>query len=187
MDPYFNNPSFDSFRNLTSKFDVSLIKNLITETKTGLPIRKDERKEKWNFPYYWANWIIGYMDEYTYDWEYLVAWQDWYIWNHYVVNWKFWASNHNWVMKFKEGVDLDYVKSILDVTKYDYLVSWWVIPKLTKEALLSIKIPLPPLLIQEKIANEVKGRIERAGILEREAREIYEEGKREVEGIILGK
>lgn len=185
LDPFFNNPSFNNFRNLQSNFDVFKLEDLITETKTWLPIRSDNRIENWLYPYYWANWIIWYMNDFTHDGNYIVAWQDWYIWNHYVVQWKFWASNHNWVMWFKNGINFDYIKAVLDISNYDYLITGWVIPKLTREALLSIKIPLPPLEIQEKIALEVKSRIEKAKILEIEAKEVYEKAKREVEGMIL--
>jgi len=50
----------------------------------------------------------------------------------------------------------------------------------------SLNLPLPPLDIQEKIANEVKSRIEKAKVLEMEAREIYGRSKKEVEEMILG-
>ncbi|MDQ7008713.1 MAG: restriction endonuclease subunit S [Candidatus Gracilibacteria bacterium] len=59
-------------------------------------------------------------------------------------------------------------------------------PNISHNEILDLEIPLPPLSIQEKISKEVKSRIEKAGILEKEAREIYESGKMEVEGIILG-
>lgn len=57
---------------------------------------------------------------------------------------------------------------------------------LSKEDILNIEIPLPPLEIQEKIALEVKSRIEKAKVLESEAREVYERAKRDVEEMILG-
>ena len=48
-----------------------------------------------------------------------------------------------------------------------------------------IKIPLPSLEIQEKIAIEVKVRIEKANILKVEAKEVYESAKKKVEEMIL--
>ncbi|MDD4151359.1 MAG: restriction endonuclease subunit S [Candidatus Gracilibacteria bacterium] len=48
-----------------------------------------------------------------------------------------------------------------------------------------LEIPLPPLEIQEKIALEVKSKIEKANVLESEAKEVYDKAKREVEEIIL--
>ncbi|MDR0423268.1 MAG: hypothetical protein LBH46_01625 [Rickettsiales bacterium] len=49
-----------------------------------------------------------------------------------------------------------------------------------------MEIPLPPLNIQKKIVNEIKGRIEKAKRLEVEAKEVYEVARSEVEGMILG-
>jgi len=48
-----------------------------------------------------------------------------------------------------------------------------------------LDIPLPPLEIQEKIVLEVKNKIEKAKVLESEAKEVYEKAKREVEEMIL--
>ncbi len=62
---------------------------------------------------------------------------------------------------------------------------WWAQPNISKTYLENLEIPLPPLEIQEKIATEVKLRIERAEKLQKEAGEIYESAKREVESIIL--
>jgi len=44
---------------------------------------------------------------------------------------------------------------------------------------------LPALEIQEKIALEIKSRIEKAKVLEKGAFEVYERAKREVEEMIL--
>jgi len=44
---------------------------------------------------------------------------------------------------------------------------------------------LPALEIQEKIALEIKSRIEKAKVLESEAKEVYERVKMEVEEMIL--
>ncbi len=49
----------------------------------------------------------------------------------------------------------------------------------------NLKIPLPPLEIQNRIAGEVKRRMQRAEQLQQEAREVLEQAKREVEKMIL--
>lgn len=167
------------------KYETVKIKDVAQEIRTWLPIRKDQRISDWNIPYYWANGIIWYMNDFTHDWEYLVVSQDWYIWNHYVVSGKFWASNHNRVMKVKEWINIHYVKAILDITNYEYLITWWVIPKLTKESLETIEIPLPQKEIQDEIANEVKSKMEKANELKKQANEIYEKTRDEIEKMIL--
>ena len=50
---------------------------------------------------------------------------------------------------------------------------------------LNLKIPIPPLEIQNKIAEEVKRRMQKAEQLQKEAKEILEKAKQEVENIIL--
>ncbi|RLE45533.1 N-6 DNA methylase, partial [Candidatus Woesearchaeota archaeon] len=48
------------------------------------------------------------------------------------------------------------------------------------------KIPLPPLAVQNKIAEEVKRRMQKAEQLQKEAKEVLEKAKQEVEKMILG-
>lgn len=61
-----------------------------------------------------------------------------------------------------------------------------IMSAINREAFLSIKIPLPPLSVQNKIADEVKKRMQKAEELEKEAKEELEKAKQEVEKIILG-
>ena len=57
---------------------------------------------------------------------------------------------------------------------------------ITIETIENFKIPLPPLPIQNKIAGEVKIRMQKAEQLQKEAKEELEKAKQEVERIILG-
>jgi len=56
-----------------------------------------------------------------------------------------------------------------------------------RESIKNILIPLPPFTIQQKIAEEVKLRREKAKTLTNEAKEIIIKTKGEVERIIIGK
>jgi len=93
-------------------------------------------------------------------------------------------------LKVKEGINHYYIKSVLSNRLFKILFEHEsigaVIKHLTPEKFLNLKIPLPPLEIQNKIAEEVKGRIKKAEQLRKEAREIVEKTKREVEKMILG-
>ena len=60
------------------------------------------------------------------------------------------------------------------------------VPNMNLEELSNLQIPLPPLKIQEKIAKEVKSRLEKAEKLKQEAKENLERAKQEVEKILLG-
>ena len=57
---------------------------------------------------------------------------------------------------------------------------------ITIETIENFKIPLPPLSVQNKIADEVKKRMQKAESLQKEAKEELEKAKLEVEKIILG-
>jgi restriction endonuclease S subunit len=57
---------------------------------------------------------------------------------------------------------------------------------LSPKDFLKIFIPLTPFPIQERIANEVQKRRERAKRLKEEAKELLEKATREVEEFILG-
>ncbi|MGB1206905.1 MAG: restriction endonuclease subunit S [Chitinophagales bacterium] len=188
FDPFYHQKEFDFYKNPTSNYPVIKIKDISKSIQTGLPIRKDFRVKNGQYPYFGANGIIGYMQKYTHDGKYLIVAQDGYIGNHYVINGKFWASNHNWVLKLDETkVNFDYLKYILDITNYKYLVTGGVIPKLTKSSLKKIKIPLPPLSEQEKIASHISSLREQAKLLQAAASKALEEAKAEVEKMILGK
>lgn len=185
-DSSFNSIKNNYYKNIISKYKNISFSQLNQSMQTGLPIRKDNRETNGRHPYYGANGIIGYMNEFTHDGKYLIIGQDGYIGNHYVVNGKFWASNHNWVIKLNDDVNINYIKYFLDVWNYDYLITGGVIPKITKDAVNSIKIPLPPIEIQNKIANHIQQLRDEAKILKDEAIQIYEDTKKEVEDIILG-
>lgn len=186
FDPFYYQKYFNYFKYPSSLFPIRKIKEIIEDIKTGLPIRKDLRINDGKYPYYGANGIIGYMNEFTHNGLYLVVGQDGHIGKHYVVEGKFWASNHNWVIKLQNNINYVYIKEFLDIWNYNYLVTGGVIPKLTKEALESIKTPIPPLEKQNEIANYITEIRARAKQLQHEAKQELEEAKIEVERMILG-
>ncbi|ELS3708830.1 restriction endonuclease subunit S [Campylobacter upsaliensis] len=57
---------------------------------------------------------------------------------------------------------------------------------INNQTLLNLKIPLPPLTEQERIAKEISQRKARAKALKQEAKELLKNAKKEVEHIILG-
>lgn len=62
-----------------------------------------------------------------------------------------------------------------------------IMGSLSQEVLKTVKIPIPPLPIQEKIVNEVQKRRGKAKKLKGEAKELLGKAKREVEKIIADK
>lgn len=186
FDPFICSKKSKFYKYPEAKFKRIKFSEIIISTQTGFPIRRDFRAENGMYPYYGANGIIGYMNEYTHDGQYLVIGQDGYIGNHYVVYGKFWASNHNWVIKLNTNVcNYDYVKAFLDFWDYSHLVTGGVIPKLTQSSVYKIPIVLPDLKMQNNIASKIKQISAKAQKLEQEAQNAVEFAKEEIEKILL--
>lgn len=185
IDPEYNHPKFENYKNPKSHFTPRKIKVLSSEITTGVGVRQDLRPEAGKYPYYGSNGIIGTMDDYNHDGRHLVVGKDGSIGNNYVVKGKFWASEHTWVIAFHKGVNLEYVKAFLDAWDYKYLITGGVIPGLPKKALESISIPIPPFEIQKRIAHEAMKRRSEAAKLRQEADAIVEAAKERVERILL--
>ena len=61
-----------------------------------------------------------------------------------------------------------------------------IMPSIDKSEFLKLKIPIPPLETQERIASEINSRKEKVKALQQEAKEILESAKKQVENMILG-
>lgn len=80
-----------------------------------------------------------------------------------------------------------YLKSIYNLGYMEYVQNQTTgIKNLIMEEYLSIPIILPPLSVQNKIAEEVKLRMQKAERLQTEAKEVLEKAKEKVEAMILG-
>jgi restriction endonuclease S subunit len=79
-----------------------------------------------------------------------------------------------------------YLNSKIGQSLVGNLSSGQVQKTITVPDIKNIPIPLPPLAVQNKIAEEVKKRIHKAEQLQKEAKEELEKAKQEVEKIILG-
>ncbi|RDU62293.1 restriction endonuclease subunit S [Helicobacter sp. MIT 14-3879] len=61
-----------------------------------------------------------------------------------------------------------------------------IMASINQSELLNLKIPLPPLEIQQQIADEITHRRDKAKNLQQEAKEILKSAKKEIEQMILG-
>ena len=107
------------------------------------------------YPYYGCNGINGYVDEFIYDGEYIVCAQDGSIGSIYLLNEKFYPSNHTHILKTKNETKIInsygayFLKMMVD---WKSLITS-IIPKVTQSNLLEIKIIIPPLAIQQEIVT----------------------------------
>jgi restriction endonuclease S subunit len=99
----------------------------------------------------------------------------------------------NFLQKIRIKTDLclpqylfTYLKSIYRLNYMEYLQNQTIgIKNLIMEEYLSIKISLPPIKIQNKMAEEVKRRMQKAERLQKEAKQLLQEAKEKVENMIL--
>ena len=98
-------------------------------------------------------------------------------------------NEHVFLLRVKEGINPYYIfsltKSQIGQMQINRDITGGTIMGIIRETTESIKIPLPPSEIQNKIAEEVKRRMQKAERLQKEAKQLLEEAKEKVEEIIL--
>lgn len=119
----------------------------INEDNKRRPIAKVDRKEG-AYPYYGANGIQDYVEDYIFDGDYLLVGEDGSVIskdNTPVINWasgKFWVNNHAHVLSQKDNISLKFVSYNLSTIKIMGLVTG-IPPKLKQENLNNIKVMIP--------------------------------------------
>ena len=134
----------EEIKDIIEKEDCDEVKlgDLCEFIKSGKPINKDKRTGS-VFPYYASNGIVGYVDNYLFDGKFIICAQDGSIGSTYLVNRKFYASNHVWILKIKENIINILYYMMKYMINYKNLIGGSVIPKLNKVALSNIKIKIP--------------------------------------------
>ncbi len=147
--------------------------------KQRRPITKSDRKSG-SFPYYGATGILDYVDDYIFDERLVLIGEDGAKWGvgdrtAFIVEGKYWVNNHAHVVRpMKKKVIDTYLVAYLNSIDLSPYITGVTVPKLNQEKLRSIKIPLPPLKVQEQVVKE----LDRYTTLIAEAKELiaqYEE------------
>jgi type I restriction enzyme S subunit len=122
------------------------------------PVAKDMRVIG-EYPYYGANGIQGYVEDFIFDGTYLLVGEDGSVMNSdhspvlNLASGKFWVNNHAHVLGEKEDLAslkyLYYFLQTLDISK----IVRGVPPKLNQELLKNILIKIPPIIVQNKIVE----------------------------------
>jgi len=99
-------------------------------------------------------------------------------------------NQHSVRIHLKNGINENFVAAFLNTALGNQMslrkVSGGTRIALNYPSIKSIPIPLPPLSVQEKIAQEVKSRREKAKQLKHEANNVVEKAKKDVELMLLG-
>ncbi len=125
-----------------------------------IPLSAKQRKElKKIYPYYGAQSIIDYVEEYLFDGEYVLVAEDGEnlksqnspVCN--LVNGKFWVNNHAHIIRAKPGFNTKYLYYYLNLVDFKPFVTGSAQPKLTKDNLNSIPLTIHFESEQIKIAK----------------------------------
>ena len=126
-----------------------------------VPITAKDRKEG-PYPYYGANGIQDYVDDYLFDDELVLLAEDGGNFGSkerpiaYRVSGKCWVNNHAHVLKPKAGIDVDYLCYALMYYDTTGIVNGATRQKLTQKAMRQMTIPLRILSEQLSIVNLMK-------------------------------
>lgn len=128
--------------------------------KKRKPITKSARTNG-EYPYYGANGIQDYVDNYIFDGTYVLVGEDGSVITKRgtpVITWatgKIWVNNHAHIIEEISGVSLRYLYHFLQTVDVTHLIHG-NIPKLTGKDFKNISIPVPPLPVQEEIKSVLK-------------------------------
>ena len=125
-----------------------------------IPLSALERKRlKKIYPYYGAQVIIDYVENYIFDGEYILIAEDGNnlkSLQQNIATWvegKFWVNNHAHILGEKKGYNLRYIYYLLSILDLRGYITGSAQPKLNQENLASIQLQLPNINRQNKVAQ----------------------------------
>jgi type I restriction enzyme M protein len=125
------------------------------------PITKGDRKPG-PYPYYGATGVLDYVEDFLFDEPLVLVGEDGAKWgagekSAFPVEGKVWVNNHAHVLRPKREMLMDrFLIEILNEADLLPYITGVTVPKLNQEKLRSIKIPLPPLEVQQEIVAEIE-------------------------------
>ena len=146
------------FREYISGVDVEVRPfGELSESLDGrrIPVKSGDRKAG-VYPYYGASGVVDYVDSYIFDEEILLVSEDGANLTArttpiaFSVSGKCWVNNHAHVVKFQEKATQKFVEHYIELTDISPYITGTAQPKLNKEKLNRIPIPLPPLSFQRE-------------------------------------
>ena len=125
-----------------------------------IPISSKEReKKKGPYPYYGAQGIVDYIDNYIFDGMYMLVAEDGENLRSQnesiaqIVKGKYWVNNHAHILESNGKCDIRFVCYYLNTLNIRGYITGSAQPKLNQDNLLSIKMILPSLKMQKELAD----------------------------------
>ncbi|WP_185902468.1 restriction endonuclease subunit S [Bacillus cereus] len=122
------------------------------------PIKKEDRVTG-EIPYYGATGIIDWVKDYIFDEPLILVGEDGENLRSRVlpmafkIQGKAWVNNHAHVLRPYKNVDIDYLTYYLDSISYEDYITGSAQPKLNQKQLRKVKVLLPHLREQQKVAS----------------------------------
>lgn len=124
-----------------------------------------ERDGKETYPYYGANGILDYIDDYIFDEDAILVGEDGSVIHEdgtpfvTVASGKFWVNNHAHVLTTRNEITVAYAAEALSVADIRKSVNGSTRQKLTQSDLGNIVLPVPPLNEQQRIVRALKNHL----------------------------
>ncbi len=123
-----------------------------------VPVKAADRKPG-PFPYYGAQGIVDYVDDYLFDGEYILIAEDGENLRSrnediaLIARGKFWVNNHAHIIRGNDEADTKFIYYALNSTDISGHITGSTIPKLSQRNLNVLRLPLPQLPEQRAIAS----------------------------------
>lgn len=119
--------------------------------------QREEREKK--YPYYGAQGIIDYIDDYIFDGKYLLIAEDGENLKSkkqkiaQLANGRYWVNNHAHIVQTNEKCLIEYLYYIFNITDISGYITGSAQPKLNQANLNAIELEIPPIQQQEKVVT----------------------------------
>ena len=123
-----------------------------------VPVKAADRKPG-PYPYYGAQRIVDYVDDYIFDGVFLLVAEDGENLRSrnediaFMASGKFWVNNHAHILRANSDAVTRFLNYAINSSDISGYITGSTIPKLSQRSLRSILIPCPPLAAQEEIVS----------------------------------
>jgi type I restriction enzyme S subunit len=132
----------------------------LNEDARRVPVKSSDRKAmQGRFPYYGASGVIDHVDDYLFEGQRLLVGEDGanLIARSspiaFIADGKYWVNNHAHVLSENGKAKLRFLEYYFALVDLKPFVTGSAQPKLTRSALDSLPVPLPPLDLQERFES----------------------------------
>ena len=184
---------FDGFSDEWKNIKLSEVVNCFDNKRK--PLNKLERQKiQGNIPYYGSTSIVDYINDYIFDEELILVSEDGgYFYDFetkpiaFYIKGKSWVNNHAHIIKNKDNtLDLKYLYYSLVHKNITAFLNGGTRAKLNKKDLLLLKIILPSIEEQQKIAEVLTNADKEIDLLKNELEELKEQKKGLMQKLLTG-